>query len=246
MKGRKRRNKKYSPEFKISVIIDMREHHLSYGETMRKYFPHLAPRGIGFLKQWERIYLEEGKVGFYIEKRGRATKMDNPRKGRPRKKPLNKQEENDLITSRFFAAIINKLYSNRSLKSIAKEYNVSSNTVFRMLKLLSPAPTPASLPETLSIDEFKGNTDGEKYNCILTDPKNHKIVDILPNRKKTNLIDYFKQYKNRENVKFFIMDMTGNYRDIVRVFTSFSPTLKYEGDKLDNAVSSSVVSSKQV
>ena len=71
MKGRKRRNKKYSPEFKISVIIDMREHHLSYGETMRKYFPHLAPRGIGFLKQWERIYLEEGKVGFYIEKRGR-------------------------------------------------------------------------------------------------------------------------------------------------------------------------------
>ena len=44
--------------------MDMREHHLSYGETMRKYFPHLAPRGIGFLKQWERIYLEEGKVGF--------------------------------------------------------------------------------------------------------------------------------------------------------------------------------------
>ena len=97
MKGRKRRNKKYSPEFKISVILDMREHHLSYGETMRKYFPHLAPRGIGFLKQWERIYLEEGKVGFYIEKRGRSTKMDNPRKGRPRKKPLDKQVENDLI-----------------------------------------------------------------------------------------------------------------------------------------------------
>ena len=98
MKKRKRTNKKYSPEFKISVIMDMREHHLSYGETMRKYFPHLAPRGIGFLKQWERIYLEEGKVGFYIEKRGRATKMDNPKKGRPRKKPLNKQVENDLIT----------------------------------------------------------------------------------------------------------------------------------------------------
>ena len=77
--------------------MDMREHHLSYGETMRKYFPRLVPRGIGFLKQWERIYLEEGKIGFYIEKRGRSTKMDNPRKGRPRKKPLDKQVENDLI-----------------------------------------------------------------------------------------------------------------------------------------------------
>ena len=97
MKGRKRRNKKYSPEFKISVIMDMREHHLSYGETMRKYFPHLAPRGIGFLKQWERIYLEEGGAGFYVERLGRTTKMDNPKKVRPRKKPLDKDIENDLI-----------------------------------------------------------------------------------------------------------------------------------------------------
>ena len=35
--------------------------------------------------------------GFFVEKRGRATKMDNPKKGRPRKKPLDKEVENDLI-----------------------------------------------------------------------------------------------------------------------------------------------------
>ena len=29
--------KKYSPEFKLSVILDMREHHLNYSETARKY-----------------------------------------------------------------------------------------------------------------------------------------------------------------------------------------------------------------
>ena len=29
--------KKYSPEFKLSVILDMREHCLSYSETMRKH-----------------------------------------------------------------------------------------------------------------------------------------------------------------------------------------------------------------
>ncbi len=29
--------KKYSPEFKLSVIIDMRSHNLSYHETVRKY-----------------------------------------------------------------------------------------------------------------------------------------------------------------------------------------------------------------
>ena len=34
-KGQKQR--KYSPEFKTSVIMDMREHRLSYCETVRKY-----------------------------------------------------------------------------------------------------------------------------------------------------------------------------------------------------------------
>ena len=32
-----RKNKNYSPEFKIRVIMDMREHRLSYHETVRKY-----------------------------------------------------------------------------------------------------------------------------------------------------------------------------------------------------------------
>ena len=31
-------NTKYSPEFKIAVIMDMRENHLSYRETVRKYW----------------------------------------------------------------------------------------------------------------------------------------------------------------------------------------------------------------
>lgn len=37
MKKKGRKNKKYSPEFKLSVILDMREHHYSYLETVRKY-----------------------------------------------------------------------------------------------------------------------------------------------------------------------------------------------------------------
>ena len=49
------------------------------------------------VQRWERIYLEEGEAGFYIERRGRATKMDNPKIGRPRKKQLDKQVEEDLI-----------------------------------------------------------------------------------------------------------------------------------------------------
>lgn len=38
MSRSKKFNTKYSPEFKVSVIIDMREHGLSYHETVRKYW----------------------------------------------------------------------------------------------------------------------------------------------------------------------------------------------------------------
>ena len=101
MKRKKEWNTKYSPEFKIGVIMDMRENHLSYRETVRKYW-HTKTRAEednhrSQVKSWERIYLEEGEAGFYIERRGRATKMDNPKKGRQRKKALDKQVENDLI-----------------------------------------------------------------------------------------------------------------------------------------------------
>ncbi len=94
----RRINRKYSPEFKISCIIDMRDHNLSYSETARKYLCEKGQESIfkGRLKLWERMFLEEGEAGFYIERRGRKRKMDNPNKGRPKKK-LDKQVKQDLI-----------------------------------------------------------------------------------------------------------------------------------------------------
>ena len=91
--------KKYSPEFKISFILDMRENGLSYCETVRRY--ELGSENNGgarqMIQRWERIYLEEGEAGFYVERRGRTRKVDNPKIGRPRKKPLDKKVEEDLI-----------------------------------------------------------------------------------------------------------------------------------------------------
>lgn len=56
------KNKIYSPEFKICVIMDMQDHRLSYSETVRKY--NLGPVESGearaMLQRWERIFLEEG------------------------------------------------------------------------------------------------------------------------------------------------------------------------------------------
>ena len=88
--------RKYSTEFKISVIVDMREHHLSYGETVRKYLQGVSPTSaIGTIQRWERIYLEEGAEGLMKERRGRACSASGTRKGRPPK--LGKKVEEDLI-----------------------------------------------------------------------------------------------------------------------------------------------------
>ena len=91
----KRKNKTYSPEFKINVIMDMRENHLGYQETMRKHFPHLVQRNYYFLKKWERIFLEEGAEGLMKERRGRANPTSVAKRGRPPK--LDKKVEEDLI-----------------------------------------------------------------------------------------------------------------------------------------------------
>lgn len=92
-----RKNKKYSPEFKFLCIMDMRTNMLSYSETCKKY--NLIQSSIGAailtLHRWERIFLEKGKAGFFIERRGRTSKMDNPNKGRPKK--LNNKVKEDLI-----------------------------------------------------------------------------------------------------------------------------------------------------
>ena len=91
--------KNYSSEFKIGVIMDMREHHLGYCETVRKYWDVSNGKEDNYrnvVKRWERIYLEEGAEGLMKEKRGRACAAGGTRKGRPPK--LNKKVEEDLIS----------------------------------------------------------------------------------------------------------------------------------------------------
>ena len=93
-----RENRRYSTEFKMCVIMDMREHHLSYRETVRKYWEEAKgkePNYIHRVQRWERIFLEEGAEGLMKEKRGKACAASGTRKGRPPK--LDKKIEEDLI-----------------------------------------------------------------------------------------------------------------------------------------------------
>ena len=63
-----KKQRKYSSEFKIRVIMDMREHRLGYRETVRKYFgaktqpeEDLYKPGV---QRGERMFLEKGAAIF--------------------------------------------------------------------------------------------------------------------------------------------------------------------------------------
>ena len=91
-----RENRRYSTEFKMCVIMDMREHKLSYKETVRKYWEGSKGKEANYVKQiqlWERIFLEEGAEGLMKERRGKNN--TSGKRGRPPK--LNPKVEEDLI-----------------------------------------------------------------------------------------------------------------------------------------------------
>ena len=81
-------SKKYSPEFKISVILDMLENKTSYNKISKKY----GITGHHTVKNWISIYQGEGSVGFYENRCEEAMKMEKSKRGRPRKKTEAEKE----------------------------------------------------------------------------------------------------------------------------------------------------------
>lgn len=79
-------NKRYTGEFKQKVVETMHKEKLSYCEAARRFEVSNNHR----VASWERIYLEEGPAGLYIERRGR--------KSTEQTKKMPKEVEEDLLT----------------------------------------------------------------------------------------------------------------------------------------------------
>ena len=72
-------NKRYTGEFKQRVVETMMQEKLSYHEAARQFDVNDHKR----VASWERIYLEEGPEGLYVERRGRGSKGRTPKKLKP-------------------------------------------------------------------------------------------------------------------------------------------------------------------
>ena len=111
--------------------------------------------------------------------------------------------------------IMQLLHHRWSMKDIARDTRTSVSGVARCLALY-PQGKPRELPRVLSFDEFKGNANGERFQCILTAPEERRILDILPDRRGSTIQSYLRSFSNRQDVQYVVMDMNQGYRDIAR------------------------------
>lgn len=132
------------------------------------------------------------------------------------------------MTNRLSAYIIDKLRDAVTYTSVAREMNLSVNTIIRVFGVVDYGHK--NLPSALSIDEFKGNTGGEKYQCIITDPVKKVVLDILPSRTEVCLTKYFAKFSKseRENIKYFVSDM---WKPFANVATAWFKNSKQIVDK---------------
>jgi len=132
-------------------------------------------------------------------------------------------EANDFVgrymrfTHRTGEKIMSLLRRRSSMKDVAKDTGTSVSGVQRVLKMM-PVSKPQRLPEAVSFDEFKGNTGGQRFQCIVTDPLNHRVFDILPARTVGTIQDYLLTFPNRDEVKYVVMDMNRGFRDAAKAF----------------------------
>ena len=122
------------------------------------------------------------------------------------------------MTKRLAMYICHQLRDTISYTYIASQTNISVSTVTRIFDRINYVKP--SIPRVLSIDEFKGNAETGKFQCILVDGKKKCILDILPDRTQSHLCSYFRDVPKaqRNRVEFFISDMWEPYRDIAKTF----------------------------
>ena len=131
------------------------------------------------------------------------------------------------ITLGLYMNILRDLNSPISIRRVATNNCVSESIVRAVLDSLD-LDIPSSLPETLCIDEFCGESgeydpdfkrwNTEKFHCILANGDSGFVHDILYRMDKPYLKQYFMEYPLhiRQRVKYVCCDMHGGYISLAK------------------------------
>ena len=114
--------------------------------------------------------------------------------------------------------------------SVSARYNISDTTVASIFDSHVFIPR-RKLPKYINIDEvYAFSSDRSNYVCVLVDFLTGKTIDLLPTRRKEDLIKYFNliPLEERKEVELISMDMWDTYRIVAK---SVFPNVRTVVDK---------------
>ena len=113
-------------------------------------------------------------------------------------------------------SVFDDLTSIKNLSQIGQDNNMSSQNVSRLMNKFMPIfHNTTSLPEAIGIDEFRGNSGGNKFQVVITDLKTHKVIDVISDRSEDALYNFFRKISNPKNVKLVAMDLSLFFKKII-------------------------------
>lgn len=122
-------------------------------------------------------------------------------------------------TNELFWKIIDDLKMSCSFKDIAKMNFVSTGVITRYLNLFSyfmQWKNVTTLPKHIGIDEFKGNCNKSKYLFHIFDLDTGETVKILKTRSYKDIVDFFNNIDNRNEVELVTMDLYAPFKNAVQ------------------------------
>ncbi|WP_255313984.1 MULTISPECIES: ISL3 family transposase [Amylolactobacillus] len=129
-------------------------------------------------------------------------------------------DKNCCISKATRQKILMNLKDDRTQTSIAIDAGVSSSTICRYLDNYDDLfhRNLNYLPVHLAMDEFRG-VGGKLHFICINGNGVHEIQQILPDRYKNSIIEYFKQFPEsvRARVKTVTVDLNSYYQDIAKL-----------------------------
>ncbi|MCB5161582.1 ISL3 family transposase [Marinomonas algarum] len=134
--------------------------------------------------------------------------------GKTFREPLDDIDDKRLMTTRL-KEYIQKRSMSDTFAVVARETGLDEKTIRHVFDDYVDTQSkvmPFETPRVLGIDESKlvGS-----YRCILTNIEQYSIFDMLPSRKKADVVRHLKSLKNPKNVQIVTMDMWRPYKDAV-------------------------------
>ncbi len=121
-------------------------------------------------------------------------------------------------------------YPEATYTSVARRYNLSVTKVMHLFDTHVSIPRKP-LPEVLSMDEhyFPESDYDSLYCCLLMNFQNGEVIDVLPDRRKQYLMQYFSSIKRDtlyyttqkselNRVKYISIDLHEPFRDIAATY----------------------------